>query len=119
METVKVKKARLLNKLHENRKAHREKFLKAQDGFRQEVVEQLDVALRDARNGKKYTTVFALPAPVDQTPEYDTAIEMLDWLVDDEIELTQQAFRQYIFDDWSWSQNWLHSNACYMVKSKL
>ncbi len=117
MNTVKVKKARLLNKLHDNRKEHRANFLKAQEGYKMEVIEQLEKSLQDARDGKRFNTFFQLPAPKDQTPEYNTAIEMLDWSVDDEIELEQQAFRQYIFDDWYWKDQWLHSNTAYMVKS--
>lgn len=119
METVTVKKDRLLAELKKNRAKHRENFLKAQDGFRQEVVEQLDVALQDARDGKRFRTVFSLPAPVDQTPEYDTAIEMLGWSVANEAELSQEEFRQYIFDDWHWKRRWLHSNTAYMAKSNI
>ncbi len=117
MNTVKVQKARLLEKLKTNRKEHRANFLKAQEGYKIEVIEQLDKALQDAREGKRFCTSFCLPAPIDQTPEYDTAIEMLDWAVEDVIELEQQSFRQYIFDDWHWKANWMHSNTAYMVKS--
>ncbi|HDY87689.1 MAG TPA: hypothetical protein ENH82_06160 [bacterium] len=116
MNTVKVEKDRLLKKLIVNRDSHRAEFLKAQKGFREEVIEQLDEALQDARNGKRINTCFKLPAPVDQTSDYDTAIEMLDWVVDDEIELTQQAFRQYILDDWHWKTDWTVSNSAYMAR---
>jgi hypothetical protein len=116
MNTVKVKKDRLLTKLKENRETHRANFIKAQTGYRQEVIEQLDKALQDARDGKKITTAFRLPTPSDHTSEYDTAIEMLDWTIGDEIELSQIAFRNYIFDDWDWSQNWMVSNSSYLNK---
>lgn len=119
MEIVKVKVDRLLAELKKNRAKHRENFLKAQDGFRREVIEQLDAALQDARDGKRFKTMFSLPAPVDQTPEYDTAIEMLGWSVDNEVELSQEEFRQYIFDDWHWKQHWMTSNTAYMAKSSL
>ncbi len=116
MNTVKVRKERLLDKLKENREKHRDDFIKAQIGYRAEVIEQLDRALQDARDNKKITTTFRLPSPSDHTSEYDTAIEMLDWTIGDEIELSQMAFRQYIFDDWDWSQSWLLSNSSYMSK---
>jgi len=117
MRTVKVEKARLLAKLKENRESHRAEFLKAQSGYRAEVVEQLDKALENARNGKKIITYFNLPAPTDQTSDYDAAIEMLDWAVGDEVELEEQAFRQYILDDWTWKQSWGLSNSVYLSKS--
>jgi hypothetical protein len=116
MNKVKVKKEQLLEKLTVNRESHKANFIKAQKGFRQEVIEQLDKALQDARLGRNINTSFRLPAPKDQTEDYDTAIEMLNWAVGNEVELTQQEFRQYIFDDWSWSQNWLLSNTSYMNK---
>ena len=118
METVKVNKAELLEKLTGNRKKHRENFLKAQEGYRAEVIEQLDKALQDARDGKKINTFFQLPAPQDQTPEYDRAIKMLEWAIGDEIELSEIDFSQYIFDNWHWKQQWTASNTVYMARSK-
>ena len=115
MESVKVGKSRLLAKLRENRKNHLANFIKAQAGYREEVIKQLDKALQDARDGKKITTTFRLPVPQDQTSDYDTAIEMLEWAIEEVITLSHQDVRQYIFDDWQWSRNWATSNSVYLV----
>jgi len=116
MNKVKVEKQRLLAALSANSKKHRKAFLKAQAGYRAEVIEQLDKALKNARDGKKIRTVFHLPAPVDQTPEYTTAIEMLMWEVGDTVTIDHQAFRQYVLDDWHWKRDWMHSNHAYLTK---
>ena len=116
MKTIKVSKEKLFAKLHENREEHRQVFLRAQKGFRAEVIEQLDKALKDAREGKRFQTSFQLPAPVDQTPEYDVAIDMCGWEIDKEIELSQEEFRQYVLDDWVWKDNWLYSNTMYLAR---
>ena len=118
MNTIFIDKAKLLVKLKENRERHREKFLKAQEGYRAEVIEQLDKALKDTREGRKICTHFRLEAPQDQTPDYDRAIEMLDWSLDDKIELTSDDFRQYVRDEWHWKRDWGVSNAMYLAKSK-
>ena len=38
------------------------------------------------------------------TKEYDQVIDMLDMSVDSEIELTHSEFRQYVRDEWGWSE---------------
>jgi len=118
MKTVIVNKDRLLQTLKANRDSHRAKFLKAQDGYRIEVIEQLDAALQKARDGKEICTSFRLMAPQDQTADYDTAIKMLDWTLDDKIELEHQAFCELVLDEWHWKNQWESSNAFYMTKTR-
>jgi len=51
MNTVKVKREELLTKVRSNRDAHRTLFLKAQEGYRKLVIEELDRMLADAKAG--------------------------------------------------------------------
>ena len=51
MNTVKVKREELLTKVRANRDAHRTLFLKAQEGYRKLVIEELDRMLKDAKEG--------------------------------------------------------------------
>jgi len=118
MKTVKIKKDKLLKKLKENRETHRNNFLEAQKGYRQEAIEQFDKALKNARDGKPIITYFNLTAPVDQTFDYDTIIEMLDWEVEEIVELDQSSFKNYVLDEWNWKQDWLCSNSAYMKKAR-
>ena len=50
MNTVKVKREELLAKVRSNRDAHQTLFLKAQEGYRKLVIEELDRMLEDARS---------------------------------------------------------------------
>jgi hypothetical protein len=52
MNTVKVKREDLLTKVRANREAHRDLFLKAQEGYRKLVIEELDRMLADANEGR-------------------------------------------------------------------
>ena len=116
MQTIKVRKEKLLIKLKENRKNHRELFLKAQEGYRQLVVEHLEKMLQDARDNKKVQTYVNLVAPVDQTKDYDRAIAMLEMSVDEEINVTQNEFTCYVLDDWQWKEQFVSSNSAYFSK---
>lgn len=118
MELVTVKKDELLSVLKKNRKAHRAIFEEAQKGYRQEAIELLDKALKDAREGRKINTYIRLDSPVDQTEDYDVAIKMIEMSVDDAIEISEGDFRNYVLDQWHWRQKFDTTNAFYMSKIK-
>ncbi len=113
METVKVKKADLLEKLRGNRRQHRKIFEEATTAFRKEVISHLDAHLADARAGRRIQLSVDLIQPMDQTEEYDDAIAMCEMSVEDEMHLTQDAFRNYVLDKWHWRRDFLHSNRAY------
>ena len=106
MNTVKVDKAELLSVLQTNREKHRTTFLEAQEGFRKQVIEQLDRNLRDARNGKRINLRIVLPEPQDQKGDYDRVIGMLKMSVDTVVQLSEQEYSQYVMDDRSWKNQW-------------
>lgn len=116
MHNIKVDKAALLEVLHKNRAGHRDTYLKAFEGYRQECIAILEQNLADlkARTGKHI--VFMEPPPVDNTPEYDTIIGMLEMSVDTVIELDTDQYRQYVKDDWQWKRAWLHATSKYLAQ---
>lgn len=116
MQKVKVKISDLKEKLKTNREGHRALFLKAQEGYRQTVIELLEKTLEEARNHKRIDMRFHLPAPVDQTKDYDRVLAMLEMSVDDEIEITQHEFANYVMDDWAWKDQFMASNQLYLAK---
>ncbi len=113
MNNVIVNKDELLETLKKNRETHRMIFEDAQKGYREEAIRLLDIALNDAKIGKKITTFIQLESPVDQTKDYDRIIRMLEMSVDEQIDLTEHDFAQYVLDDWSWKQDFLTKNAFY------
>jgi hypothetical protein len=60
MNQVKVRRTDLLAKIRVNRDAHRELFLKAQEGYRKLVIEELDPMLADFKAGLSIGARFAL-----------------------------------------------------------
>jgi hypothetical protein len=118
MQTVKVKRLDLLNKLRENRQEHRGVFERAQVKFREAVIERLDAMLADARAGKKVQQSVGLTAPSDHTSEYDRAIAMLEMSVEEEITLTSHDFECYVMDRWAWAAQFGATSAFYGVANK-
>lgn len=119
MNTVKVKRAELLAKLEANRESHRALFLKAQEGYRRIVIDELDKSLKDAREGRALRVFINLQAPQDHTGDYDTVIEMLRMSVDDVIEIEQLHFQCYVLDKWTWAAQANFLNSTYASGSSV
>lgn len=110
---IRVRKEQLLLKLQENRDAHRELFLKAQEGYKKRAVQELEAALARAKNGSAEQVYVHLPFPEDHTKDYDHIIAMVEMSVDDLFELNQNDFASYVLDDWAWKANFTQSIMAY------
>lgn len=106
MDAVKVNRMQLISILETNRDKHRSTFLEAQEGFRKQVINQLDRHLRDAREGRKIVLHVVLPQPVDQTADYERVIGMLKMSVDETVSLCEDNYSQYVLDNWRWKSQW-------------
>lgn len=114
MHEIKIKKDELLKATKANKESHRAAFLKAQEGYREEVIKELDRMLKEAREGKKIQRFINLPEPHDHTQEYETVIRMLEMCVDEEIEISTGEFNQYVMDDWGWKADFTATASNYI-----
>lgn len=121
MKTVKVLKTKLAEILKANRADHRDIFLKAQEGYREAVIQLLDEELKSARTGKDVQIVrfISIVQPEDHTKDYDRVLAMLDVSVDETIEITAEEFRNFVQDEWQWSRSWVASASNYTKHPKL
>jgi len=119
---VNVPIAELIKKLKENREKHYENFETALVVYRKKVIEVLDVALEAARTGKEYKTYFYLVRPENMLDEYDEVIGMLEMSLGTPsittIELTQDQYRNYVLDNWSWSKLFAVNTLSYVGSSQ-
>jgi hypothetical protein len=115
MNSVTVRRDELTKKIQTNRDAHRELFLRAQQGYRKLVIEELDRMLADAKAGRQISRSINLAEPVDHTADYDRILAMLKMSVDDTITLSAQEFNQYVLDNWEWSKLASYTNQSYAV----
>lgn len=116
MHSVKVRRTHLLESIKVNRDKHRDVFLKAQEGYRTMVIEELDRMLQEAKDGKPIKRAISLVEPQDHTEDYDRVIAMLEMSVDNEIEIDSTSFDQYVNDRWSWKQFAESTNALYAAR---
>lgn len=116
MNQVKIKRQDLLTRIKENRNKHRELFLKAQEGYRELFIAELDRMLKDARDGKQIRRSVTIPEPQDHTDDYDRVIDMLELSVDEVIEIQSHEFDMYMRDKWQWKQMADFTNTAYAAK---
>jgi hypothetical protein len=114
MYNVKVNKTDLLKKVKANRESHRDLFLKAQRGYREEVIKELDKMIEDARKGKLIRRSISLPEPIDHTQDYDRVIAMLEMSIEPEIVIDSAQFDQYVLDNWAWKALATLTNSSYV-----
>lgn len=115
---ITVKKADLLKKVYANSRRHEETFKKAMAGYRREVVKRLRIMLRDAVNGKDVKHTIELYRPVSHSKDYQRVIAMLEMEVSHQVILNEDQFRQYVQDEWGWSQDFLSNSTQYLGKTK-
>ena len=113
MEKVTVDKFALLEALKANRANHRDEFLKAQEGWKEVVLEALETRLADARKGLKLLGGFSFPEPEDHTKDYDRVIKMVEMEIAVSLTIAEEDFAQFVMDDWAWKANWTASNVKY------
>lgn len=113
MNTVKVNRTQLLEKLRENRENHRALFEQAIESYRKFMVAELESRIKDITSGKQIDHYIRLVAPSDHTEDYDRIILMAEMSLSDEIELTQQHFGWYVMDQWQWKNDFANTANTY------
>lgn len=114
MRNVTLKRDDLKEKVAENRSAHREKWLKALEGWRKRSQDELETLLARVVAGDDVQVYISLPMPDNHEKDYDRAIAMLMWEQREELELTQAEFAQLVMDDWDWKQAFEATSASYI-----
>lgn len=104
MNDQKFKKSWLIEQMQKNMEKHRAAFLKAQEGYKQAIIEKLENSLKAARSGKKPDLSFHFPIPTDQTKDYQRVISMLENSLEEEVVLAEHEYSMYILDEWQWKQ---------------
>jgi hypothetical protein len=115
---ITVNKLELLTALKANRETHRRVFLEAQKGYREDVIQELDRMLQEAREGRRIRRAVELVEPQDHTKDYDRVIRMLEMCTKEEIFITENEFAQYVQDDWGWKQQFIGSTSNYTNRSR-
>lgn len=113
MKEIRASRKNLLEALQKNKKEHYSTFLKAQEIYRERVIEELDIMLNDARKGRQIRRAISLLEPEDHTSEYVSAITMLEMCEDETLMITSDDFRRLVMDEWGWKAAWLSNTSAY------
>lgn len=116
MNTVRVSVPKLVQTMKENRDAHQKQYEEALEGWQEDVItaltENLAAAKADGEDLEQYLSV-SLPKPRNYTETYDQVIQMLEFGLAEEVELSSQEFSQYVMDNWNWKAQFTHSHSMY------
>jgi len=119
MNTVRVKKVHLVTKLKENRDIHIEDYDESIEGYKVELIKKITEkakelgAIESTEELLKFNTNINLLLPRSYESEYSVTIEMLEWSIDDYVDLTQQEFKQYVKNEWMWSDAFVTTSLMY------
>lgn len=116
MDIIRIEKHTLLNKLKENLEQHR-------IDYKEMVADYITLTNKIHRtNGRLIKTgdvsQMSKLTPYPQKPmsyeaEYIRAISMLEYSVDDIIELDNHQFQQLVMDEWGWKQSFTAVSSSY------
>ncbi len=113
MSEVRLSKEDVLVALSNNRDNHLAKFEEAMEGYKEQAIKTLEEHIAQIKANDPQRVILALPLPEDHTEDYERAIDMLQWSLDDEVVLNRQEFRTYIQDDWGWKQEFESTYSLY------
>lgn len=118
MRTVEVSKSELRTIVLKNRDNHRQVFETAMEAFKKAARARLEEHLAILEKGQTPPLQLGLVVPEDHTVDYDTVLEMLDMEVNPTVELQWDEFRNYVQDEWGWTDRFSASTAAYGVTNK-
>lgn len=116
MRNVKIEKSRLLETIKDNLEKHIELYNESVEDYKALVLKIYTNNLKIAKTGNldKFSEMKNRPvAPESHEAEYKRAIKMLEFEVDEIVEIDETTFNQLVLDEWSWKENFVSSSAFY------
>ena len=109
---ITVDKAKLIEKIRENKANHIIEYEKAVIAYKEEALRQLAELAKDVEEGALGIRL-ELTTPINNVNNYDKIIEMFEWEVSDVVNLEQREFIEYVQDETDFAINAKMSNTFY------
>ncbi len=118
-QSVNVSREQLLAALRLNLTKHKSDYTQAVINYRLALQADLTQALVQANDPKSRLDKIKVDFshPQSYASQYQQVIDMLEYSVDETINLDSQAFRAYVKDEWSWKGSFETSNSVYATKA--
>lgn len=114
---VKVNKTKLLETLRENLSKHVTAHKEALETWKKKASDHVATLSDKILKGEIRDIGSAVSCvndrPVSYAPSYEKVIKMLEYSVDDVIELESEDFDRYVGDNWEWKQSFLLNSSKY------
>jgi len=114
MRQVTVDKQELREVIKANRDKHRSTYEQAFEKFRHAMRKQLENNLRILADGQVPPITLKIEIPEDHTDDYDQVLGMLGMELKDEVTLSWEEYRNYVDDQWDWSNRWAINTSSYV-----
>lgn len=95
-----ISKAKLIARIKANKEAHIKDYQQAVVDYKKEAAAQLAQQTKELEEGSLKIDLKLVP-PVDKSDRYDKIIQMFEWEVNDNVELTKDEFDEYVLDETS------------------
>lgn len=121
LDSVRVDKKQLLATLRQNHEKHKQEFAAAIEGWKAEVIGKLEKLLAEARDGTCFAHSVSLHVgkPEDHSEDYVRVIKLLEYSLDQELELSTEEFNRFVLDNWQWTQAFKAAAANYSNSTRL
>jgi len=115
MKNVTLAKAELIAVITSNQLTHNQEYAEMMQAFKVEVATETKAMIEfNASREKDFRTSIDVREPMSHNDEYDRILSMLNMSVDDNITLSQEEYRQYVLDEWSWAGMFAMSKTRYL-----
>ena len=117
LDRIRVDKDDLIGTIETNLAGHRTLFLEAMEGYKRKAIMMLEVHIERIKENAPERVMVSLPMPEDHSDDYERALEMLRWSLDDELWLDAHQFDCYVRDQWGWRDQFTASVTPYLESS--
>ena len=111
--SITMPKTELIAILNQNLVDHKQTYNEAIEIYREKMVDDLNKKIDLIKAGKHIEHYIRLPVPEEHTEDYEDVLEMLGHDINDEIDLDQSTYKQYVKNDWAWQHAFMANTASY------
>jgi hypothetical protein len=116
MEKLKVDKAKLIKVLVQNKDQHVADYKIALDGYRVSLKKAISKKSKELKESsdedlEKFNFYLNVVKPENHVKDFETVIGWLNWSIESEVAISENEYKQYFLNEWSWKNDWYFSNS--------
>ena len=113
---ITINREKALEQVKKNRETHEAEFSRILTGYKRKLAKNFMNEFKRLKKTRKFGEFkpnIDMSPPSHHLKEYDSFIKILEWSLEEDIELTVKEFDNYICDDWSWKGSWMFTYGAY------